>query len=365
MGKCSYTWFLWTCPEPTWKGSKKYCIFHDRSEEKDIELFKQKLKEKLDKKDYEFTGYYFPEEVNFSHLKFEEDAYFSDATFQRNAYFSYATFKRNAYFIGATFRRNAYFNFAILQRNTDFIGATFRRNAYFNFAAFQNASFKEAIIRENLEFNPKSIEALDLRRTHFFLSGYITADLTKTRFHFADLENVAFIGCVWPERIYEEIHMDEENLTFKELETIYRDLKQNMQRHGDHIMVGKFFYREMEMKKKGSENKIKRAWLEIYNLLAGYGEKPERTAFSSLFIILAFAFIYWISECLDYAAKNIGHFEEFIYAMYFSFVTFTTLGLGDIKPLTHVGRILICCEAVIGAFLIALFVVVFARKMMR
>jgi hypothetical protein len=68
---------------------------------------------------------------------------------------------------------------------------------------------------------------------------------------------------------------------------------------------------------------------------------------------------------LNYAIGNIGHSEKFIYSIYFSFVTFTTLGLGDIKPLTHVGRILICCEAVIGAFLIALFVVVFARKMMR
>jgi len=52
-------------------------------------------------------------------------------------------------------------------------------------------------------------------------------------------------------------------------------------------------------------------------------------------------------------------------AIYFSFVTFTTLGLGDIGPLNDLGKFLICCEAVIGAFLIALFVAVFARKMIR
>jgi hypothetical protein len=111
--------------------------------------------------------------------------------------------------------------------------------------------------------------------------------------------------------------------------------------------------------------KKNRLWLELYRLLAGYGEHPIRTAISSIFTILVFAFIYWVLGCLDYTTGNTGHFEEFIYSIYFSFVTFTTLGLGDIRPLTHTGRILICCEAVIGAFLIALFVVVFSRKMMR
>ena len=71
MEKCSYTWSVWRCPEPTWKGSKKYCIFHDPSPEKDIELFKQKLKEKLDKKDYGFVGYCFPEEVNFNFCRLQ------------------------------------------------------------------------------------------------------------------------------------------------------------------------------------------------------------------------------------------------------------------------------------------------------
>jgi len=58
-------------------------------------------------------------------------------------------------------------------------------------------------------------------------------------------------------------------------------------------------------------------------------------------------------------------FQQIKSSVYFSFVTFTTLGLGDIHPENDWGRTLICCEAVIGAFLIALFVVVFARKMMR
>ena len=56
-------------------------------------------------------------------------------------------------------------------------------------------------------------------------------------------------------------------------------------------------------------------------------------------------------------------YQEIIDVVYFSLVTFTTLGLGDIRPLTNLGKALICLEAVMGAFMIAVFVVVFVRKM--
>ena len=74
---------------------------------------------------------------------------------------------------------------------------------------------------------------------------------------------------------------------------------------------------------------------------------------------------YWISGCLQYTVQNPCLYQQIKDSLYFSFVTFTTLGLGDIRPLNDLGKFLICFEAAIGAFLIALFVVVFARKMMR
>ncbi|KYK34072.1 MAG: hypothetical protein AYK18_14575 [Theionarchaea archaeon DG-70] len=161
------------------------------------------------------------------------------------------------------------------------------------------------------------------------------------------------------------------NLTFKELETIYRNLKQSMQRHGDYSKAGDFYYREIECRKKAMrEKRFSLNWFKSFghSLLkytCGYGEHPVRTALSSLFTILAFALLYGTFECLQYPMENPTIFQKIESTIYFSFVTFTTLGLGDIRPLTRLGRALICCEAVIGAFLIALFVVVFARKMMR
>ena len=43
MGRCSYTWKELDqekrCQKETWEGSDEYCIFHDPSPEKDVDLF--------------------------------------------------------------------------------------------------------------------------------------------------------------------------------------------------------------------------------------------------------------------------------------------------------------------------------------
>ncbi|NJN82937.1 MAG: two pore domain potassium channel family protein [Caldilineaceae bacterium] len=55
---------------------------------------------------------------------------------------------------------------------------------------------------------------------------------------------------------------------------------------------------------------------------------------------------------------------QFLPALYFSVVTFTTLGYGDIQP-HGFARFLVSVEALLGIFLISLFVFVFCRKMIR
>ncbi|MBU7027768.1 MAG: pentapeptide repeat-containing protein [Theionarchaea archaeon] len=371
MEKCSYTWNEWNeekgefiknqCSEEIWKNSKKYCIFHDPFPGKDLELFEQKLQKKIDSRDYNFRGFYFSGNVDFSSRRFEEDACFDGATFKENAYFNGAHFQ------------NAYFN-----------GVTFKENAYFNGAHFTYASFFGAVIERDLEFVPNQIVELNLQNVRFLFKGHVTADLTKAKFHRGELENVAFTDCIWPEKqkIYEESHMIEEGLSFKELETIYRNLKQNMQRHGDYSKAGDFYYKEMEMRKKQYTLFTPRWWGQnILHILCGYGEKPFWVIRNSLFIILMGAILFFFcgverigtelpeeDSVIDYSLNALSvsktTFLDFGYCIYYSVVTFTTLGYGDIHPL-GLSHIFASLEAFTGAFFMALFVLVFGRKMMR
>ena len=52
----------------------------------------------------------------------------------------------------------------------------------------------------------------------------------------------------------------------------------------------------------------------------------------------------------------------FLDCLYFSVITFTTLGFGDFRPLEGWSRIFAGTEALIGAFMMALFVYTFVRR---
>ncbi|MBU7028423.1 MAG: pentapeptide repeat-containing protein [Theionarchaea archaeon] len=235
-----------------------------------------------------------------------------EATFQKDAFFTKAIFQEDADFTKGTFQELTFFIEATFQRNANFSRATFHY-VFFNGASFQDVDFSGATFQE-----------------------------------YANL---------W-EATFQRVH-------FRSLEIIYRNLKQKMQRDGNYSQAGEFYYQEMEIRRIRTKAKGGRLWLEFYHCLAGYGEKPVRTLLSSLLTITIFAFFYWFLECLKYPQDIHTVFEKFVCSTYFSFVTFTTLGLGDNHPVNNLGRMLVCVEAVIGAFLIALFVVVFARKMMR
>lgn len=87
-----------------------------------------------------------------------------------------------------------------------------------------------------------------------------------------------------------------------------------------------------------------------------YGRKPHRIIYYSLSIIFVFGFLYWFNK--DCIALNSTSIKDFTLwdGFYFSTTTYTTLGYGDLSPLSGL-RILTSIEAFLGVinmgFLIA------------
>jgi hypothetical protein len=100
----------------------------------------------------------------------------------------------------------------------------------------------------------------------------------------------------------------------------------------------------------------------IMNILCGYGEKPHRIVFSAFFCILGFAALYGVSGAIECAASP-GARPGWVDYIYFSTVTYTTVGYGDFVPKPFpVFRVLAAAEAFLGVFLAGLFVFTLARK---
>jgi voltage-gated potassium channel Kch len=75
---------------------------------------------------------------------------------------------------------------------------------------------------------------------------------------------------------------------------------------------------------------------------------------------LIWAFLYlFVAEAVPGAFNGLPQapwLENFAAAVYFSFVTITTLGYGDISPVLPLARFLVLMEAIVGVFYMAILV---------
>jgi hypothetical protein len=97
------------------------------------------------------------------------------------------------------------------------------------------------------------------------------------------------------------------------------------------------------------------AWVQSLVLLVvmGYGEKPARVLLNAILAILTFALIYQ-----RFGAINDRSFSS---CLYFSAITFTTVGYGDLAPHGAL-RLIAASEAFTGILLCGLFIFCLGRR---
>jgi hypothetical protein len=160
---------------------------------------------------------------------------------------------------------------------------------------------------------------------------------------------------------------------FEQSEEIYRDLRKAADKQGLHELAGQFGHKELIMRRmllpKFSAERITSKFVDLF---CGYGEKPVNVITFSLSLIFVCSLCYFALGVMAdgvLTSFNMAHsleqnFYNFVSCLYFSVVTFTTLGYGDITPV-GLSRVVAALEAFSGSFTLALFVVVFVKKMTR
>jgi Ion channel/Pentapeptide repeats (8 copies) len=99
-----------------------------------------------------------------------------------------------------------------------------------------------------------------------------------------------------------------------------------------------------------------------------YGRNIWRVAFFDVVIVVIYSILYGLFPgLLAYDSSNLAHdpSRTWFAPIYFSIVTFTTLGFGDIKPAEAIGQILTSTEVIVGYVTLGLLVAVLAEKLAR
>ncbi len=160
---------------------------------------------------------------------------------------------------------------------------------------------------------------------------------------------------------------------FREAEEVYRDLRIISEAQGHRRIAGEFFYHEMLMRHHRLPRwSLARFVSSFAHILYGYGERPTHIISCALGYMVLFGLIYFLMgvhdtgvlDIFDPAKSFADNLRTYGNCLYFSIVTFTTVGYGDIVPLGAT-KALAAFEALSGNFIMALFVVVFVRKLAR
>lgn len=237
----------------------------------------------------------------------------------------------------------------------------------------------------------------NLKGAHLFniiliRASLMKSDLSHANIHCAHLEECNLLGVNFNETKIEHIKTGKTLIQessaklleaqgkhkealdyYEQAEEVYRNLRKTSERQGLFTLAGPYLRKELTMRRFQLPYwSGKRLYSKLVDLFCGYGEDPMRVvSFSWLLIFvssilyylfgLRFAGEYQVFSLQSSLQENVIFFLE---CLYYSVVTFTTLGYGDFIPIGF-SRLVAALEAFTGSFTIALFVVVFVKKMTR
>jgi hypothetical protein len=274
-----------------------------------------------------------------------------------------ASFLSEARFTMSIFRQFAQFPFSTFRKLVSFDTSTFEADLTFHGARFGT----EPIFEQSCGIGPEGYDSIGLTcRTSGLSCG--------GRF----FENAGQGYC--------------SEGKYSEASDSFRNAKVEYEKEGDYDKAGEIYVNEMECrrlnlrKRKGIS--LRYAWLWALKHNCNYGESPLLFIKRLAIIILAFAIIYmpiipelfdwwpsWLSVTFkeypfhQWAGGAIGIIKaivfNFVTALYFSAVTFATLGFGDIAPISVLGKLYTILEVLLGYIMFGVLITLVARKMTR
>ncbi|KPK87743.1 hypothetical protein AMJ80_11785 [bacterium SM23_31] len=334
--KCSYK----DCERNSWnpiESEQPFCIFHSPRIEDKKDDFKKAWEKFLNEhKDYDgnfinidCSGFVFPINVSFSDTKFSKIASFSNTKFLKTAFFDNAEFSDCVSFIDAKFFNEASFTDAKFSSKAVFIGAEFSGRSLFMSTEFSDSAF---FMNSKFSGSTNFTDAKYLRKAIFNNANFIGVDLSYSSFDNCRFDNVR-----------KGINYSLKPVKWKKPEKKwklwkYKKLKEpipptnftGIETSGIIASTNRQFIRDIQDQQFINQFKERhKFWYYLWHYSSDCGRSFGLFLEWCLVIALVFGFIYWFNgECWF---ENYGEWN-WITPFYYSIVTFSTLGFGDISP---------------------------------
>ncbi|WP_371025196.1 potassium channel family protein [Paraclostridium ghonii] len=276
-------------------------------------------------------------------------------------------------------------------RNIDFSNEIFNKDVLFDNCEFKKDIFFENIIfKNNVSFNNcifygdcifKNVEfSKELTSKKIFIHSRIKGQ----KISFENIKNMPRLDGIFFSNCCKVLLKDikYEKYDYENAKINYRIAKNQSSITGDYEKLGHYYYMERYYGGKCIKRSNFRSNMQYINakfidflarIIIGYGEKPLNIFIISFFIISVFAILYMITG-IKYnneiiKINNSSNFWEviknYINLWYFSMITFSTVGYGDMIVINITGKILVTIEVFLGVTMGASWASVIFRKMSR
>jgi hypothetical protein len=358
----------------------------------------------------ELRGTTFRQDASFAYATFSRPVELSGATFQKDAIFASAHFQDGARFTGTTFLGNTSFQSAQFDQQADFEWTRFQQAVPFDFAQFHGAAnFHETRLAETATFcmtrfgktaSFRGAECgglanftgavfqdgarLNLCDVHIRPGGHLLLTIEQIGQYQRPWLGGACDGpggpgrqvasglagrlCEWVQRRWPCVRLIDGEDSADPARRLGAAEQYNMLRDNFRSLPGRereedrCHYKYKDLLRRGTRGHSIWRFFDwaVYKWCLGYGIHTRRILLTGIGVIFLFAALYWPLA----GPETIRHFDGDFNALYFSAITFTTIGYGDYAPLGWL-RFPAGTEGLLGLVLTAVFTVSFARKLIR
>ena len=312
-----------------------------------------------------FEHTFFQKDLFFGNTVFQDTVYFRQCVFQNASDFGESVFEGAAQFRGTVFQGIARFSQTRFQQVADFNEVRFAENTTFRNTIFQDAAhYRMAFFEDEIDFVQAQFSETTVFNEATFLGK---TDFTSARFAVsASFRAISFIpNTIW-QWLFNKFHHRSEKPAEFYLDS--EDINEVLNPFFKRYVADQQFIRAFKEKNP--------FWALVWRWSSDYGRSLALWALWSMLIALSFSFVYlpapawypeWLQNMMPHFHQVIGSEANeafnFWKSFYFSIVTFTTLGFGDVVADNTAARILVTLEVIFGYVMLGGLISIFANKL--